>query len=139
MTIAQPTTENPLAPTPRRTNDGVAMCWKRTQTVWATVPAPWGDGVAGDWFVKQPRRLVFSSRPGDYDPYTPTLDVYAVGDMQPSDARAYLVCVVMGGEVNPTFYNRDDCDMIFLCDWPALPRLIAEYSPMLKFHEASQP
>jgi hypothetical protein len=131
----------PQSAMPSRTSDGPPLCWKRTQTVWATVPAPWGQGDAGEWFEKQPRRLVFSSRTWDFEKDTsqvPTLDVYAVGDLHPSDPRAHLACVLMGCEINAASYNRDDCESIFLCDWPALPRLVAEYAPLLKFHERGQ-
>jgi hypothetical protein len=124
-----PTIENPLAPTPRCTNDGAVLCWKRTQTVWATVPAPWGDDPDG-WIARQNKRLVFSgdkSRPDGVNPTDPFLQVFAVGESEPSDAKSVLVGELSSGFGRPVWY--------FLCDWPALPRVVTEFTPLLKFHQ----
>lgn len=120
------TTAAPMIPTPLRAADGSAVCWKRDQNEWATCLAPWGDDPGG-WLWRQQKRLVYSSGcaiPDGFRP--PLLQVYAVGGLEDGDPGSLLVgefASMTGFPVNLWY---------FLCDRPALPRLVAEYEPMLR-------
>ena len=131
MTAATTQAQAATTKTPNRTTRAArTICLKRTRNRWADVPAPWGSADPVKWLEAQPKRLVFNSHSEEYASDNPQLVVYAVGSLHPNAPPEALVCELSGAE-----FKTGEAGWFFLCEWPDLPGLVAEYAPLLKFHQ----
>jgi hypothetical protein len=110
-----------------------AMCWKLTVSGWKKVTAPWRGDYIDRWWFNTGWRLFFHS---------PNLLLWQAEKGDASDPSAYLYGQLKAHgrypDTHDIDYESELHDWHFCVEWPALPKLFAEFAPLLKFYQTDR-
>jgi hypothetical protein len=115
--------------------EGNQRCWRfSARGEWETAPSPWGNVPPDEWLPAQRKRLVFDAGSGrETSPSNARLRVFALDGADTNNPASLLVGELTGVESRPVYYHGSAA-WHFLADWPSLPRVVNEFSPLLRFH-----
>lgn len=135
-----PTTQ-PIAPTRRSSsrsrNSDRCLCMD-VNGRWKKVAAPWVDYYDPEvWWVNNAGDLVFTSRRENERPSSkPSLMVYEIEGTDPNHPETKHIGIFQG-MIDPRNEATFGCvQLYFLLEPLALPKLVAEFAPLLNHHPA---